>query len=188
MSEDNSGAARVNVSVNESIISGDLVAGDKYEASLSPLESAIKAIQKELKDDQTFCDFIDDLAEFTTNNPGREIIGLEKKLQQGGRNDEVFGAMRAKNKFEKKLAKGQLFLVEQKVLVHVLSHIYRTFHSKIRPLILSKKDRAEVDAAIYDDIYLPVYKAISLHDTGVTMDHVAGMLYFLTGKCHVTWA
>ncbi|WP_373272697.1 ABC-three component system protein [Vibrio parahaemolyticus] len=33
-----------------------------------------------------------------------------------------------------------------------------------------------------------MHKAIVRYDTLITTDLVSGMLYFLTGKCHIQWS
>ena len=92
-----------------------------------------------------------------------------------------------KNKFERKLAKSQLSNVEQHVYAHILSVIEVAFNQHIRPMILNGSAKQDVDAAIQKEIYDPVYSAVVSFDVSITMGHVAGMLYFLTGKCHLVW-
>jgi hypothetical protein len=66
--------------------------------------------------------------------------------------------------------------------------IETTFNQYVRPLILNGSSKEDVDAKIHAEIYEPVYKAIVDFDVSITMQHVAGMLYFLTGKCHLVWS
>lgn len=167
----------------------DVVQGNKYvnEAALLPLEKAIAAIQASIIDNPQMEEIIEELAEYTTNRPDREIIGVEKKLEKGGRDDLIDNAVYLKNKFERFLAKKQLSLVEQHVYAHVLAMIDTTFNHKIRPLILDGRSKAEVDAAVHECIIEPVYQSIVGYNSSVTSNLVAGMLYFLTGKCHLIW-
>ncbi|WP_088742653.1 ABC-three component system protein [Cobetia sp. QF-1] len=168
---------------------GDFVQGDKYvnAPSLLPLEKAIAAIQASIVDNPQMEEIIEELAEYTTNRPGREIIGVEKKLENGERKDLIDNAVYLKNKFERYLAKRQLSLVEQHVHVHVLAMIDTTFNQKIRPLILDDRSKSEVDTAVHEYIIEPVYQSIVGYNSSVTSSLVAGMLYFLTGKCHLIW-
>ena len=66
--------------------------------------------------------------------------------------------------------------------------ISTTFQQKIRPLIQENATNSVVDDAVQKYIINPVYQSIVGFDTGITSEHVAGMLYFLTGKCHLLWA
>ncbi|CAM3694440.1 ABC-three component system protein [Halomonas casei] len=167
----------------------DVVQGNKYinEAALLPLEKAIAAIQASIIDNPLMEEIIEELGEYTTNRPDREIIGVEKKLENGGREDLIENAVYLKNKFERYLAKKQLSLVEQHVYAHVLAMIDTTFNQKIRPLILDGKSKTEVDAAVQEYIIEPVYQSVVGYNSSVTSNLVAGMLYFLTGKCHLIW-
>lgn len=177
-----------NANISESSF-GDLVQGDKYvnAPNLLPLEKAITAIQASIVDNPEMEEIIEDLAEYTTNRPDREIIGVEQKLENGGREDLIDNAIYLKNKFERFLAKKQFSLVEQYIYVHVLAMIDTTFNQKIRPLILDGRSKAEVDAAVHECIIEPVYQSVVGYDSSVTSNLVAGMLYLLTGKCHLIW-
>lgn len=178
-----------NLEVNNSKIE-DIVLGDKnvYPNELHPLEKAIKSIQETISDSPELEGIIEELAEYTTDRPDREIIGVEAKLTNAGRDDLIDNAVYLKNKFERKIAKKQLSRVEQHVYAHVLAVIETAFNQYVRPLILNGSNKEVVDIAVQQHIYDPVYKAIVGFDVSVTMQHVSGMLYFLTGKCHLIWS
>ena len=55
--------------------------GDIYEAENSALEKVIQQIVAASKESQELVDIIEDLTEYITSHPYREIIGLEKKLE-----------------------------------------------------------------------------------------------------------
>lgn len=168
----------------------DIVLGDKkiYSEELQPLEKAIKSIQAIITDNPELECIIEELAEYTTDRPDRQIIGVEEKLANGGREDLIENAVYLKNKFERKIAKKQLSRVEQHVYAHVLAVIETAFNQYVRPLILNCGSKEIVDAAVHEHIFEPVYKAIVGFDVSITMQHVSGMLYFLTGKCHLVWS
>lgn len=178
-----------NLDVNNSSID-DIVFGDKkvYAEELHPLEKAIKSIQEIMSGSPELEGIIEELAEYTTDRPDREIIGVEAKLINGGREDLISNAVYYKNKFERKIAKRQLSHAEQMVYAHVLATIEAAFNQYIRPLILNGSGKEVVDAAVHQHIFEPVYKAVVGFDVTLTMQHVSGMLYFLTGKCHLVWS
>ena len=178
-----------NIKTKNSTINGDVFIGDKHyqQPELLPLQNAIKAIQSSIKENPELEEIIEELAEYTTDHPNREIIGVEKKLINGNRKDLLEDAVYLKNKFERLLAKKQMSLVEQRIYAHVLAVIDTSFKHKIRPLILEKKPTSEIDSAILSHIIEPVYKSVVEFNSTITQSHVAGMLYFLTGKCHLVW-
>lgn len=161
--------------------------GDNVFVSLTSLEQAVEQIKKDLGEDNSLVDIIEDLTDFITNHPTREIIGLEKKLAYGLRQDLLDRAILLKNRFERRLAKQQMSLAEQRIYVQILSTISTIWHSKIKPLIDIESSKTTIDKVIYDEIIEPVHKAIVRYDTLATMELVSGMLYFLTGKCHLVW-
>ena len=161
--------------------------GDNNFVTLSSLEQAVEQIKKNLGADKDAVDIIVDLADYITEHPNREIIGLEKKLKNGKRVDLKDRAVLLKNRFERRVAKNQMSLAEQHVYVQILSAISSIWHSKIKPLIDINTSKTAIDSAIHTELIEPVHKAIVRYDTLATSELVSGMLYFLTGKCHLEW-
>lgn len=161
--------------------------GDNHFTAVSSLEQAVIEIKKSLGEDKEAVDIIDELADYITEHPTREIIGLEKKLINGNREDLNDRAVLLKNRFERKVAKNQMSLAEQHVYVQVLSAISSIWHSKIKPIIDIDASKNAVDSAVFSELIEPVHKAVVRYDTLATSESVSGMLYFLTGKCHLEW-
>ena len=180
-----------NVSISDSTIGADFVQGDKNiinEASLTPLESAILRIVNRYGNDEKLIDIFEGLAEYLTEHPERKIIGLKQKLEQGERKDLLEKAIYLKNKFDRKITKKQLSNVVQRVHIQVLASIVTAFDSKIRPLILNGTSTADIDSTIHDHVIMPAYRGITRFNDLSTTEEVSGMLYFLTGKCHIVWS
>ncbi|MBJ8888342.1 hypothetical protein I5415_07335 [Citrobacter sp. FDAARGOS_156] len=161
--------------------------GDNNFYPLSNLESTIDQIKKSCLGQDELISIMEDLAEYLYDYPGREIIGLEEKLLRGNRSDLAERATRLKNRFARRVAKEQMSLVEQTVYIQVLSAICSSWHQCIFPEIISGKNKVEIDRLVYTEIIQPVHKAIVRYDNLVTTELVSGMLYFLTGLCHVSW-
>lgn len=167
----------------------DFVQGDKIiTEKLSSLEKAIDSIVKKHGNDSHLIDIFEELAEYLTANPDRKVIGLEEKLKAGNRTDLTEKAIKLKNRFDRRITKKQLSPVVQKVHLQVLTSIITAFDSKVLPLILKQEEEKVVDAAVYDNVILPAHKAIIRFNDLITTEDVRGMLYFLTGKCHVAWS
>lgn len=173
---------------NEVKYDGATHKGDNNFVPLSSLEQAIEQIKKSLGEDKSNVDIIEELADYITAHPTREIIGLENKLRDGKRIDLLDRATLLKNRFERRVAKNQMSLAEQHVYVQILSTISSVWHSKIKPLIDIDSSKTIIDKAIQEDLIEPVHKAAVRYDTLVTSELVSGMLYFLTGKCHLAWS
>jgi hypothetical protein len=158
-----------------------------FESDKSALEKVVQKIVGTADKHNELVDIIDDLNDYITDHPYREVIGLESKLKNGERSDLYPKAVLLKNRFERRIVKAQLSIVEQKVYIQVLSHILSAFDLYIRPKILDEQSKNIVDAAVFEKIIEPVHKAIIDFDDCITKELVSGMLYFLTGKCHVVW-
>lgn len=152
----------------------------------SGLARLLVKYEEGIKSDPAAGEFVSALLGFMETRD-REIIGLKGKLVNGGREDLLDSAAYLKHQFSKKLAKDELSESVQRVYAHILSIINTTFAQKVRPLILEGAAIRDVDSVIFEEIYNPIYDDIACADIGLTMDHVRGMLFYLTGKCHIRW-
>ena len=161
--------------------------GDNNFSTLTSLETAIEQVKTACPDETLLVDILQDLADYITEHPEREIVGLEKKLERGARSDLFNRARFLKNKFARRVAKNQMSLTEQHVYIQILSAINTTWYHRIHPLIVSGATNHEIDQLILDELINPVHQAIVRFDHTITTEVVSGMLYFLTGKCHLIW-
>ncbi len=173
---------------------GDNVAGNKYEihkhtgGSPSNLLSSLKEFEKKVKKEEGAIEFIENLAEYLKDYPEREVIGLEGKLNGANMNPLVDEAIILKERFAKKLYRGQLSNSSQQLYAQTLALINTFFCHKVRPLLDSGASREIIEAALLEDVFLPIFSNTSKVDMSITIDHIRGMLYFLTGKCHTKWS
>lgn len=161
--------------------------GDNIFSPLSSLETAIEQIKKAGREDNQLIDIIEDLADYITVNPERKIIGLEEKLKRAGRSELFERAKELKNKFARRVARNQMSKTEQDVYIQILAAINTTWHQVIRPQIIAGATSQMIDQLIFDKLIQPVHQAIVRFDRTITTEAVCGMLYFLTGKCHLRW-
>jgi hypothetical protein len=161
--------------------------GDNNFATLTSLETAIEQVKKACQDETLLIDILQDLADYITEHPDREIVGLEKKLELGARPDLFRRASFLKNKFARRVAKNQMSLTEQHVYIQILSAINTIWYQRIHPMIVSGATTHEIDQLILEELIKPIHQAIVRFDHTITTEIVSGMLYFLTGKCHLIW-
>ncbi|HIE8962564.1 TPA: ABC-three component system protein [Klebsiella pneumoniae] len=161
--------------------------GDNNFISLSSLESAIDQVKKSCLGHDELISIMEDLADYLNDYPGREVIGLENKLIRGSRHDLIERATILKNRFARRVAKDQMSLVEQTVYIQILSAISTNWHQYVYPAIICGCNNMEVDRLVMEEIISPVHRAIIRFDNTITTELVSGMLYFLTGLCHIKW-
>ena len=164
---------------NSQVVNVFMPNGDKH-----PLSNAMESILLNINDDPDFEGFIEELLSHTHY---RTIIGLEGKLLEANKEELLLEAIDLKEKFAKKLEREQLSITVQYFYAHILSYIKSVFISKIKPLLSKGCSASELESAIYNEIVLNIYAQTSVYLPEVTTDHIAGMLYYLTGKCHLSW-
>jgi len=115
------------------------------------------------------------------------LIPLEQKLADGGRSDLVEFALEEKEGFAKKLARFTHFPSAQQIHLHLLSNIYTVFSTRILPAIREGQSRDTVECLIQQAIIEPTLTELRENPFHYSSADVQGMLYYLTGNCHIKW-
>jgi hypothetical protein len=154
--------------------------------------SALRRRSQELKElyvhDQNYRGFIEKLQKFlTTAESSKQPRNLEEKLTAGNRADLVNEGKRLKERFYKKINKHQFSEQAQELFAHILAQINTFFNSKIRPLIIENQQPSVIDALIYDDLVKVIYDDVGDGPLDIDTEDIKGMLYYLTGTCHLEW-
>lgn len=157
------------------------------QTNINALRELINRTNDLLDEDEEYRDFIFELNSLLEHRKGREIIGTEQKLLNGNREDLLEDAWFYESKFARKLAKGELSRTSQAIFLHCLSTINEVFLSSIRPLIKQNADKLVINQIIENNIIDNLYGQVSGADSSITKQVIRGMLYFLTGKCHIKW-
>lgn len=153
----------------------------------TPLKIMAEKYRRKIEQDCVQQEFIEELQDYMKRVPGHEQRDLEHKLSAAKRDDLIANAKRLKEKFAKKLYKHTFSPMAQKIFVQILSIINSSFHLKIKPMIRENKSSRLVDNAIYDEIVNSVYSEVGNSELEIDMDHIHGMLYYLTGNCYIEW-
>jgi hypothetical protein len=116
-----------------------------------------------------------------------DVIGLEQKLINGNQLNFVDFALKAKERYHMKLYKQQFSEVAQKINIHLLSLVENYFMIYVYPKICNGKTSEEVYATIDEQIVKPLRQELQENLLEFTATDIQGMLYFLTGNCHIKW-
>lgn len=86
-----------------------------------------------------------------------------------------------------------VFEMANKIDNYLFAIVSEHFDREVLPLIEDEKPLREINQAVYDKVIMPVLQeldAVGAADTCLcyTLDDVFGMLYYLTGNCHINWA
>jgi hypothetical protein len=174
---------------HKNIAGGNIVGGDLvvFPENKTPLRRMVEAYRCEVGQSCAEKEFIEELQDYMKRIPGQEQRNLEQKLSSAKRDDLISDAKNLKEKFAKKLYKHTFSPAAQNIFVHILAMINCSFRLKIKPMIDENKPPSLVDRAIYDEIVQAVYLEVGNSELEINMDHIHGMLFYLTGNCYIEW-
>lgn len=161
-------------------------------APQSRLASWFARLQEDFKNDVRLQKKMNDIMRYRTKLP--HTIGLEQKLLDGGfAKKAIDKARRQKQSYAKKATKYQYYEMANKIDNYLFAIVSDHFDREVLPLIEDEKPLREINQAVYDKVVLPVMEELNTvgdSDTCLcyTLDDVFGMLYYLTGNCHINWA
>lgn len=146
----------------------------------------MEEIQKNVTDD-----IIEDLLFYKTKLDGTKDV--EEKLSDGGfQQSKIQEAVRLKEMYAKKALLYDCYPSAQKINLTLFARIKHEFDDTIFPLIKQGQPLAVVMQQIRMKIVIPIMELIEengAHDEylNYTEDHIYGMIYYLTGMCHLNW-
>ncbi len=184
------------VEVQQAQVGGDFTGRDKNvydfstkQAQTAYLKDLYERFEKEKLENPDFKEICEELNYYTSQNGKEEIIGLEKKLIAGNRQALVRYAKEVKEQFHKKLMKvSQYSLVAQDINVHILAKVRSAFVMEVYSLILEGKPQDTINLLIRERIINPVMAELGINIFKYTEDDIMGMIFFLTGNCHIKWS
>ncbi len=133
-------------------------------------------------------DVHDDLQRYLLD---RDQVGLEQKLIDGHLSHLFDDAVWLKEQYNKKLTKYVFYEPAQYIHAYLLAIIIEKFRNLIYPLFRIGCEEVEILKTISREINEPILKIISeegCNDVmGLNSTDIDGMIYFLTGRCHIRW-
>jgi len=152
------------------------------------LERLYNKYQEESKNNPQLISFIEDLDYYNSQVQGDAIIGLENKLIDGEKRNIIWYAKNVKERYHKKLFKiSQFSEIAQEINVYLLATVRSYYMLEIYPQVCNKEDDQIISALISQKIVNPLLTDLGDNLFGFTPDDIQGMLYFLTGNCHIKW-
>ncbi len=174
------------------VVGGDQAGGSIYKGNTfqlgpaTPMSDLIAKYRMECERDAGIRQTIEELQRYRLPPEG-EVIGLEEKLRQGGRPELVHLAIAAKDRFEKCLLKHEFSPAAQEIYVHLLAKVWQLFQQMVYPAICRGESPKDVDLLLGNEVYPKVEALLESNPLKLKSDEVMGMLYWLTGNCHLKW-
>lgn len=151
------------------------------------LQDLYERYQKEKSENPDFKELCEEL-DYFNSIIDEEVIGLEEKLQQGNRTNLISYALEVKERFHKKLMKtSQYSEIAQDINVYLLSKVRRGFIMEIYNLICNNESEEKINLLITERIIKPVQEDLGINLFRYNEDDIMGMIFFLTGNCHIKW-
>lgn len=160
----------------------------------SRMSSYFDSLEQEILgkvDDKVLEDVIDNLRYYKTKLDGTK--GFEGKLTDWNfKPAQINDALHFKELYAKKATKYECYPAAQQINLDLFARIKHEFDTSITPLIEDKAPLRTIMREVHDKIVKPIMDFINdngEHDKYLqyTEDHIYGMIYYLTGMCHLNW-
>lgn len=174
---------------------GDVAAGniDKrqtfiIEAPKTQLGGLVEQLREQIGKDTEAAEFVESLLSWI--NPKKTALtrDLAEKLNACGKEHLICDALEAKERFAKQLKRTTFNPAIQEIYAYILGEIYANFNHRIKPRIAAAVEPGSIEGAIADLANIITSQIANAPPSlGVGMTEVTGMLYYLTGNCHLDW-
>lgn len=181
---------------NNNVVAGDIVGGNKTENNFnfsSPLalgNCELSRLYVKLKQDDPSKEiargFCEQLQHYMSSTTDGDVRGLEKKLEESGRLDQLLIAKSMKENAFKAIMRRQTSNTAQRIFTIVLDELHTNFMLTATPLIQSEAGRAVVDQAILKVIN-DTKSILGENLLEITAKDLFSLIYFLGGNCHIRW-
>lgn len=156
--------------------------------SRSRLSATFERLEQEILNN-TRKEVIDELLLYTTKLDGTK--GLEEKLQDGGfQKMFIQKAIIQKEMYAKRATKYECYPAAQEIILSLFARIKNEFDVRIYPMIIKGADVPSIMQEVHKQIVSPILQMIETNGENdqslyFNMDHIYGMIYYLTGMCHL---
>ena len=166
------------------------IQGDVRLTPKTRWQKRFETLQEEVKNDKRYESFIED---FNTYNTIQDGIGLEQKLIDAGfTSREILRAMKFKEKYAKRVVMGEMFHAQQEIDVEIFSIIDNNFETYVYQKVLENCEKSVILECLMEKVVQPILDILNKEGESdnflnYTANDIYGMIYFLTGKCHLNW-
>lgn len=162
-----------------------------YENPDTRLASWFRKLKDEFEHDVKLQKKLDDIRRYRTKLP--HTIGVERKLRDGGfPKQQIEKARRLKLYYAKKATRFQYYESAQRIDSYLFAIVSNRFDRYVMPLIEDGRPLRSINQAVYEQVVLHVMAELNTQGADDTClcyneDDILGMVYYLTGNCHINW-
>ncbi|MHA6299833.1 ABC-three component system protein [Devosia sp. CAU 1758] len=170
--------------------SGDYIVNVTHGGrATSQLHKLYKKLSEEAEGDKVLTTFIRQLEVYTRQVADEKVIGLEGKFAAANREIELDMAKVMKESVYADLRENLFSPTYQRIAATLMGKIHESFRNNVTPLVDEEASNKEIDFAVNTLVVAPIVHELSecpdFYDDPIRI--VRGMLYFLTGNCHLGW-
>lgn len=180
-----------NLSTVGTQLNAGTIHGDVYVAKKSRFSKRFEKLNKEVAADERYEHVMDDFKYYITTLDG---VDMPTKLSHGGFNEsEIIEATRKKEKYAKKLEKNKFFESAQWIDSQLFAKIKIDFEAYVYiPLINSGASKDLIVRTVVEKVVNPILELINSEGEddeilNYNAEDIFGMVYYLTGMCHLNW-
>jgi uncharacterized protein with PIN domain len=166
--------------------------GDIVLTQKSRFAKRFEKLNQEVESNERYDGIMEAFEEYITKLDG---VGLEKKLEDCGfSNMEIVRATKKKLSYAKKQQKNRFYESAQWIDTQLFAMIQMNFETYVdMPLIQTGATKQRIIAAVVEHVVKPTFDLLNKegeHDRvlNYTLEDIFGMVYYLTGMCHLNWA
>lgn len=164
--------------------------GDFIFSPKTRFSKRFEKLRNEIASDIRYKGILLDLEYYNTKLDGKD---MPSKLRDGGFSEsKILSATNKKQKYAKKAEKYKFFESAQWIDSQLFAKIKLEFDTHVEPLINNNAEKCDIMRAVSEKVVKSVLELINTEgeaDDVLNYDSedILGMIYFLTGKCHINW-
>ena len=168
---------------------GDIVGRDKITHNILPprtqLDMLNELYREEVENNVQTKQLIEELQHYSNINPTNR--DLESKLRSAGFEYIICEAEELKELVAKLIVKHQNYQSAQQIITFLLSKVESNFNTRIKPSLHNINDENTLRIIIQDDLVNLITQQLGYNVLYIFDRQVKGMMFFLTGNCHLEW-
>lgn len=179
---------------SDNFVGNDLIAGNKTENNFNFINASsideLTALYSRLKEngsgEPSNGNFCEQLEHYLSAKTDGDVRGLEEKLIQSGRQDQLDLAKELKERAAKAVMRYQSSRTAQRIYTILLDELHTNFTLSVTPTIQEGGSRREVDQCI-QYVLQNTKSMLGENVLELTVKDLLALLYFLGGNCHIRW-
>jgi uncharacterized membrane protein YheB (UPF0754 family) len=176
--------------LSRTTIHGNYVGRDHVEHKILPPPTQMSLLEEkykeELKSGNITSSIIDELTHY--NSQRHEVRDLATKLSEANLSELIEDAEELKQLISMLIMKHQNYKSAQQIITIVLDDVASIFNAKIRPHINNDTTRKIVDQLLAEHLERAVQETLGDNVLEIYRRQIRGMVFFLTGNCHLEWS